>query len=138
VKTLRVILRWIQIEDRLEPFFKDHGEFFFTGRVTSGDRVVVTRVPEKGHWEISDNPRFNKVDHIDRVLFEGSPGPSLTVELVGEEVDRPGRNEHLEPYRRVFGGDPATWAGRRAPADEGLDDPESLSNWRVCYDIELS
>jgi hypothetical protein len=132
-----VVLRWIQIKDRLDPFFKEHGEFFFTGRVTSGDRVVVTRLPEMGHWEISDHPRFNKVDGIDRVLFEGTPGPSLLVELIGEEVDGSSRNEHLEPYRRVFGGDPSSWAGRRGPGDEGLDDPENLSSWCICYDVEL-
>ena len=137
MRKLRVTLRWIQIKDHLDPFFKDHGEFFFTGRVTSGDRVVVTRLPDKGHWEISDHPRFNKVDGIDRVLFEGVPGPSLTVELNGEEVDGTTRNEHLDPYRRVFTGDPANWAGRRAPGDEGLEDPENLGNWRICYDIEL-
>ncbi|HJK99573.1 MAG TPA: hypothetical protein RMF84_20265, partial [Polyangiaceae bacterium LLY-WYZ-14_1] len=86
-KTLRVILRWIQVKDKLEPFFKDYGEFFFRTRVTSGNRTVEYRLPEEGHWEISDHPRFNRVDKIDKVLFEGDAGDSLVVELFGEEID---------------------------------------------------
>jgi hypothetical protein len=27
--------------------------------------------------------------------------------------------------------------GRYAPDDEGSNDPENMSNWRICYDIEL-
>lgn len=136
-RKVRVILRWIQIKDKLEPFFKDHGEFFFTARVTSGDHVMETRLPEKGHWEISDHPRFSKVDKIDRILFEAVPGETLAVELFGEEIDKLSANDHLDAYRRDFSGPPETWVGRQAPGDEGSPDPENMVNWRICYDVEL-
>lgn len=135
---VRVILRWIQIKDTLEPFYKDHGEFFFRTRVTSGNRTTEHRLPEKGHWEISDHPRFNKVDKLDVVIFDGPAGDEMVVELFGEEIDQFKPNDHLEEYRKEFTGDPANWAGRQAPGDEGSTDPENMSNWRVCYDIEVS
>ena len=62
-----------QVKDKLEPFFKEYGEFFFRTKVTSGAMTVEHRLPEKGHWEISDHPRFSRVDKIDRILFEGEP-----------------------------------------------------------------
>jgi hypothetical protein len=135
-KTLRVILRWIQIKDKLEPFFKDYGEFFFRTRVTSGNRTVEYRLPEEGHWEISDHPRFNRVDKIDKVLYEGEAGESLKVELFGEEIDTLSDNDHLDEYKREFTGDPTSWVGMVAPHDEGSEDPENLSNWRVAYEIK--
>jgi len=136
-KTVQVILRWIQVLDKLEPVFKDHGEFFFTTTVTSGNQTESYRLPEEGHWEVSDHPRFNKIDKIDLIIFEGPVGDSLTVELQGEEIDQLSDNDSLELYRRIFEGDPATWAGRQRPGDEGPSDPENLPNWRVCYDVNI-
>ena len=136
-KRVRVILRWIQIKDKLEPFFKEHGEFFFTTKVSSGDRTVETRLPESGHWEISDHPRFNKVDKIDKVLFEGAASEKLVVELFGEEIDQMSANDHLDPYKKEFSGPAESWVGRHAPGDEGSTDAENMSNWRICYDIEM-
>ncbi|MDT8340068.1 MAG: hypothetical protein RQ751_01030 [Longimicrobiales bacterium] len=136
-KTVRVILRWIQVLDKLEPVFKEHGEFFFTTRVTSGNHTEQYRLPEEGHWEVSDHPRFNKIDKIDLIIFEGSAGDSLTVEFEGEEIDQLSANDKLERYARTFTGNADAWAGRKRPGDEGEDDPESLPNWRVCYDVEV-
>lgn len=136
-KTVRVILRWIQVLDKLEPVFKDYGEFFFTTTVTSGNHLESYRLPEEGHWEVSDHPRFNKIDKIDLIIFEGAAGDSLTVQLEGEEVDQLSENDALEKYSRTFTGEPSTWVGRHRPGDEGPDDPENLPNWRVCYDVEV-
>ena len=137
-RKVRVILRWIQIKDSLEPFYDETGEFFFTTRVSTGGQVVENRLPEEGQWEISDHPSRNKVDKIDLVLFEGELGETMTVELLGEEVDPVGANDHLETYAKDFTGPAETWIGRQAPGDEGSDDPENLSNWRICYDVELA
>ena len=137
-KRIRVTLRWIQIKDNLEPFYKEYGEFFFRTRVTSGGASAEHRLPEKGHWEISDHPRFNKVDKIDKILFEGEAGDSMVVELLGEEIDQFTPNDHLDPYRREYTGDVEGWVGVIVPSDEGSDDPENMSNWRVCYEIELA
>lgn len=136
-KQIRVTLRWIQIKDKLEPFFKEYGEFFFTTRVTSGNRTVENRLPEEGHWEITDHPRFNKVDKIDKVIFEGEAGDTLVVEMNGEEIDQFSANDQLDAYRKEFVGDPEAWVGRQAPGDEGSTDPENMSNWRICYDVEM-
>ena len=45
-------------------------------------------------------------------------------------------NDHLENYSRSFTGDPSEWLGRHQPTDEGIGDPENMSDWRICYDIE--
>jgi len=135
---IRVILRWIQIKDNLEPAWDDEGEFRFRSKVTTGGTSNELKFPEKGFWAISDHPRRNKVDKIDKVLFEGEAGDSLVVELFGEELDQMTANDHLEDYRREFTGSPSSWVGRHQPTDEGTGDPENLSNWRVCYDIEMA
>ncbi len=133
---IRVILRWIQIKDNLEPAWDDEGEFRFRSKVTTGGTSHELKFPEKGFWSISDHPRRNKVDKIDKVLYEGEAGDSLVVELFGEELDQLTANDHLEDYRREFTGSPSSWVGRHEPTDEGPGDAENLSNWRVCYDIE--
>jgi hypothetical protein len=133
-----VILRWIQIKDNLEPFYETHGEFRFSSRVTTGAEVTETRFPEEGHWEISDHPQFNKVEGIDKVLFDGPAGETLLVELFGEEIDPFSANDQLNEYRREFTGAPDTWAGPQAPGNEGLGDPENMPLWRVAYDVEVS
>jgi len=136
-KRVRVVLRWIQIKDALEPFFKEHGEFRFRSRVSSGGTVREEHVPEEGHWTISDHPRFNKVDEIDRVLFDGPAGDRLVVELFGEELDSLSANDPLDPYRREFYGSAEEWAGLYTPGDEGRGDPENLALWRVGYEVTV-
>ncbi|MEJ2539144.1 MAG: hypothetical protein P8188_04030 [Gemmatimonadota bacterium] len=136
--TVRVILRWIQVLDKLEPVFKDYGEFFFRTRISSGHQTEEYRLPEKGHWEVSDHPRFNKIDKIDLIVFEGPAGDTLTIEFEGEEIDQLSANDSLEKYSRTLAGDAVTWAGRFQPGDEGAQDPENLPNWRVCYDVEVT
>ncbi len=136
-KHVRVILRWIQIKDMLEPANEAHGEFRFRARVSSGGAVTETSFPEEGHLEISDNPRFNTVRGIDLVIFDGPAGDSLVVELFGEEIDLLGANDHLDDYRREFTGPADGWAGIQAPGNEGLRDPENMPLWRVGYEIEV-
>jgi len=94
-------------------------------------------MPEEGHWEITDHPRFNKVDKIDKVIFEGEAGDTLVIEMNGEEIDQFSANDQLDAYRKEFVGDSEAWVGRQAPGDEGSTDPENMSNWRICYDVEL-
>ena len=56
----------------------------------------------------------------------------------GVELDQFTANDHLEDYRREYGGELSTWIGRHQPTDEGAQDPENMVDWRVCYDIELA
>jgi hypothetical protein len=140
---IRVVLRWIQILDTLEPAWKEKGEFRFTSRVSSenaGGVVKEMRFPEQGHYEISDHPAWNKVV-MNRNIFEGEVSDHLVVELLGEELDTLSANDHLDTYRREFRGEPSAWFGWYGPGDDTTQevnsaDPENMSNWRVCYVIE--
>jgi hypothetical protein len=131
---IRVTLRWVQILDNKEPFYKERGEFFFRARVKGDGKEQETRIPQDGYFEISDHPSWNKVN-LDRVLFDGPVGSRLAIELIGEEVDMSSPNDRLELYKRVFAGDSAAWLGEHSPHDED-EDPENLKDWRVCYRIE--
>ncbi|MGH7506881.1 MAG: hypothetical protein ACRELX_14585 [Longimicrobiales bacterium] len=136
---VRVTLHWIQILDTMEPFYKARGEFRFTTRVTSdvGARVQETRFPAEGHYEISDQPGWNKLN-LDRVTFEDEVASRLMVELLGEELDDLSGNDHLDRYERVFEGMPASWVGVYGPGDKAQPTvPEVMRNWRVSYSIEL-
>jgi len=134
---IRVTLRWIQIKDNKEAMWDDEGEFRFRSKVTSGAKVEEIEFPEQGYWAISDHPRRNKVDKIDKVLFDGEAAEMLVVELFGVELDQMSANDHLADYRREYTGDVSTWTGRHQPTDEGSADPENMVDWRVCYDIEV-
>ena len=133
---IRVILRWIQIKDNKEAMWDDEGEFRFRSRIATNGESHELTFPEQGYWSISDHPRRNKVDKIDKVLYEGGCGDNLVVELFGEELDDFTANDSLENYRREYSGDASTWIGRHQPTDEGTEDPENMVDWRVCYDIE--
>jgi hypothetical protein len=135
---IRVILRWIQVTDIHEAPGDMEGEFRFRSKVTTGDQANEMQFPEPpNYWTFRDDVRFNKMK-VDKTLFEGEAGDSLVVELSGEELDRWSKNDLLEPYRKEFTGPLSSWIGRYQPADEGSDDPENLSDWRICYDVELA
>lgn len=136
---IRVTLRWLQILDDLEPFFKDKGEFVFWAKVwtdNGGGHAQETRMPRKGHYAISDHPRWNRLNNLDKVLFEGEVVDHLAIELRGEELDQLSGNDQLEFYTRTFTGAIGDHCRLIQPGDEGSDDPENMSNWRVGYEIE--
>ncbi|MEJ2202643.1 MAG: hypothetical protein P8170_00900 [Gemmatimonadota bacterium] len=136
---IRVILRWIQVTDIHEAPGDQEGEFRFRSRVATGDEANELQFPTPpSYWTFRDDPRFNKMDKIDKVLFEGEAGDSLVVELSGEELDLLSPNDQLEPYRKEFTGPVSSWLGRYQPTDEGVGDPENLKDWRICYDVELA
>ena len=136
VERIRVVLRWIQIKDSKEAVWDDEGEFRFRSKITTGGDSHEVELPEQGYWTISDHPRRNKVDKIDKTLYEGEARESLTVELFGVELDQLTADDHLADYRREFSGPAASWIGRHQPSDEGSGDPENMVDWRICYDIE--
>lgn len=131
---IRVTLRWVQILDNKEPFYKDRGEFFFRAVVRGNGAPQETRIPQDGTFEISDHPAWNKVN-FDRVIFDGTVADKLEIQLAGEEVDATSKNDELELYHRTFVGDPSAWLGEHSPHDED-EDPEHMADWRVCYRIE--
>jgi hypothetical protein len=134
---VRVILKWLQILESLDT--DDTGEFVFNFRVftrNNGGMIQETRLPEEGHLEISESRMSNRLDHINKVLFDGYVSDHLKIEAQGEEIDQFSANELLDQYQREFTGDVATFLGRHNPGDEGSIDPENMGNWRICYDIE--
>ena len=125
---IRVTLRWLQILDNLEPFFKEKGEFVFWSKVITdnhGGKVEERRMPAKGHYSISDRPRWNRLKNLDKVLFEGEVSDHLVVELRGEELDQFSANDQLDTYRRTFTGPIGSHVAKVQPGDEGSDDPET-------------
>jgi hypothetical protein len=137
---IKVTLRWIQILDKLEPFYKERGEFRFFAKVTAdGGAAVETRFPSEGYYEISDHPAWNKLN-LERVIFEGDVETGLKVSLTGEEIDFATANDQLDAYERLFSGSPTEWVGAYGPGDFEVDihpeDPENMSNWRVSYRID--
>ena len=132
---IQVVLRWIQILDKMEPFYKETGEFVFRSKVASGGKEHETRFPEEGYYAISDKPGWNRLEKLNKVLFDGVPGDELVVELMGEELDQFSANDMLDHYRREFKGDVSQWVGHYEPVDEGSTDPENMAKWRVCFDI---
>lgn len=132
---IQVVLRWIQVLDKMEPFYKDTGEFVFRSKVEAGGTVEEKRFPEEGYYAISDKPGWNRLEKLNKVLFDGVPGERLVLELKGEELDQFSANDELDHYRREFTGNPSNWIGHYEPVDEGSADPENMTNWRICYDI---
>ena len=135
---IRVTLRWIKILDKLEPFFKETGEFRFSSKISTnnaGGFSHETQFPEEGHYSLSDKPGWNFVT-LNKVLFEGDVEDHLVVELMGEELDLASANDQLDKYERVHQGPVDDWLGLYEPADEGSTDPEAMSNWRISYIIE--
>ena len=135
---IRVTLKWIKILDNLEPFFKETGEFRFRSRISSESGEGFsheTRFPEEGHYSLSDKPGWNYVT-LNKVLYEGDADDHLVVELFGEEIDLLSANDELDHNRREYRGPVDEWAQLYEPADEGSDDPEAMSNWRISYIIE--
>ncbi len=135
---IRVTLKWIKILDNLEPFFKETGEFRFRSRISSESGEGFsheTRFPEEGHYSLSDKPGWNYVT-LNKTLFEGEADNHLCVELFGEELDLMSANDELDHYKREHRGPVDDWVGLYEPADEGSEDPEAMSNWRISYIIE--
>lgn len=137
-KRVRVILRWIQILDSLDN--DQEGEFVFKFRVytkNGGGQIQETRMPEQGHIAIHEGRMSNRLDHLNKVIFDGMVSDHLKVEAQGEELDRFSENDLLEIYQREFTGPPEGFAGRHVPGDEGSVDPENLGNWRIGYEVEI-
>jgi len=139
---VRVILRWIQILDKMEPAWEEVGEFRFQTRVSTAGTTQEFHFPEAGHYEISDHPAWNKLV-LNRVIYEGPAGDSMTIELLGQEIDSLSSNDVLDHYQRQFEGSHDAWYGWYGPGEDVppeltkvSEDPEMMDKWRVCYIIQ--
>ena len=71
---IRVVLRWLQILDTRDPAWKESGEFVFRTKVLTGGHPGEgdgDPLPEEGHWDVRADPQYNRLNHLDRVIFEG-------------------------------------------------------------------
>ncbi|HUG41328.1 MAG TPA: hypothetical protein VMM12_12645 [Longimicrobiales bacterium] len=137
---IRITLRYLEVLDRKD--LDDYGEFVFRFKGSVPERGVVqeTRIPETGHYSISDHVAMNRLT-LDKVVFDGEvqDGETLVLEATGEELDRLSANDYLAPYRREFTGPVSGWIGDHTPWDEGSDDvtdPEQLGDWRFAFRID--
>jgi hypothetical protein len=137
---IRVTLRYIEVLDRKD--LDEYGEFVFRFKASIPEREVErsVRLPESGHYSVSDHPAMNRLK-LDKVIFESevSDGDTLVLEASGEELDFLSPNDQLAPYRREFSGPVSSWIGRHTPWDEGTDDvadPEQMDDWRFSFEIE--
>jgi hypothetical protein len=134
---VRVVLKWVQILDKKEPFYESHGEFVFRARIQPDNdetRLVETRLPTSGHYSITDAAGENR-HRLDVPIFEGPVTERLAIEVTGVELDRFSADDELNPYRRIFDGPPGSWIGPYGPGDERIE-PEDLGDWRIWYRIE--
>ena len=89
-----------------------------------------------GFYSISDKPGWNRLEKLNKVLFDGVAGESMVIDLRGVELDQLSANDELDHYRREFQGNVADWLGHYEPVDEGSTDPENMPKWRICFDIQ--
>ena len=132
---LRVVLEKIEVLDDRDLLGK--GEVWFEARVRTslgGGTESSRRLPERGHFSVSDKPGCNVVD-LGVEIFCGKASGELVVQIRGGELDWLTRDDPLGTYTRRFEGAPAKWLGRYQPDDEPLDS-EDVGLWRVTYRIE--
>jgi len=141
VSRIRVILEKVQILNDHDPWIKGAGEFHFTACVSFNNdacRRHWFRVPQKGHYHISDWPGRNEKE-LDVCVFDGyvTEKDNMAVSLLPIEEDWLDPDDELTLYRRHFNGPPETWVGSYAPDDEPASrDAEKLSDWKLWYRIE--
>lgn len=141
VSRIRVILEKVRIHDDQDWWFKGRGEFSFTSCVSFNEdacRRHWVRVPQKGHFKISDRPGANERE-LNVCVFDGyvAEKDSMSISLLPTEEDWLTRDDELSLYRRHFSSPPETWVGDYAPGDEPAPgDAEKLRDWMVWYRIE--
>jgi hypothetical protein len=136
-RKVRVVLEKIRIDDDREPFFKGKGEFRFHAKVWTPDNgglLKETRLPEEGHFHLSDLPGSNEV-RLDAVLFENWVEGKLAIQMGGLELDTFDPDDRLASFKHVFRGDPANWFGHYAPTGEAVD-PQDMEGWKLWFRVE--
>lgn len=141
VSRIRVVLEKVRILNDHDPWIKGRGEFHFTACVSFNNdscRRHWYRVPQKGHYKISDWPGRNEQE-LNVCIFEGyvAEEDNMSISLLPIEEDWLDPDDELSLYRRHFNGPPETWVGRYSPDDEPPgSDAEKLSDWMLWYRIE--
>jgi hypothetical protein len=141
VSRIRVILEKVRILNDHDPWIKGAGEFHFMTCVSFNSdpcRRHCVRVPQKGHYHISDWPGHNEKE-LNVCVFDGyvAEKDNMTISLLPMEEDWLDPDDKLSLYRRQFNGPPETWVGHFGPGDESpYSDVEKMSDWMLWYRIE--
>jgi len=134
---IKVIVDKIRILNDMDPCIKGDGELVFTSEVIpdkDSSRKKVLRLPDKGVYKVSDKPGKNDIK-LEKTIFEGEvKNNSLSITIMGKEIDCCDPDDDLTRYHRVFTGDPAKWIGEYSPDDEYLD-KEDVGEWAIWYRI---
>jgi hypothetical protein len=136
IRRVKVTLNRVQVLDDHDGIFSGRGELAFDAVVAPNanpHRAVRTRIPEQGLLKLSSK----EARDLQVVLYDGfvEADAKLAVTIGGTELDYFlffQRKEKLARYHRML----PLKSGHLAPDDE-LHDPESLSDWKVWYTVEV-
>jgi hypothetical protein len=137
---VRVCLEKVQILDDKDPCFLGDGEFQFFARVSPASGGIASAWRKVAGPRGSFDAGAGAVIQLDTVVFDDLVGveDKLQITLGGREIDWPSwldGSDSLTTYRRNV---PVPAVSRSyGPGDEGNDDPESLSDWKVWYRLEV-
>lgn len=138
VRQVKVILHRIRVLDDKDPLFKGAGELVFKASVApngSPVRAVATRLPRRDNYVAKSGQSID----INEVIYEGpiEPDASLVVSITGEELDWPACFNNNDPLTRYLRRIPVpAQTTHYGPGDEP-NDPESLADWQLWYNIEV-
>ena len=141
VSRIRVILEKVRILNDHDPWIKGRGEFHSTVCVSFNDdpcRHHWYRVPQKGHYKISDWPKCNEQE-LNLCVYDGyvAEDDNMSISVLPIEEDWLDPDDELSLYRRQFNGPPETWVGVYSPEDEPPESElEKQSDWMLWYRIE--
>jgi hypothetical protein len=136
IRRVKVTLNRIQVLDDHDGIFTGKGELAFDAVVAPNanpHRAVRTRIPEHGVLKLASG----EARDLKLVLYEGfvEHDARLAVTIGGTEFDYFlffMRQERLARYHRVV----PLKSAHFEPGDEA-NDPESLSDWKVWYTVEV-
>jgi hypothetical protein len=141
VSRIRIVLEKVRILVDKDPWIKGRRKFHFMACVSFNNdpcRHHWSRVPQKGHYKISDWPR-SKNRKLDICVFDGyvAEKDNMSISILPGKEDWLDPNDKFSLYRRHFNGPPETWVGSYSP-DHKLAhrDTKKLSYWKLWYRIE--
>lgn len=139
IYNVRIVLNKIEVVDDRDPCFKGAGELVFTTSVApngSPARTVRARFPEKGHLSIGSGQSIE----LGEVIYEGQleKEDALFLSIAGEELDWPRFFDHNDKLTRYIRSIPVPEKTTKYSPDDEPNDPESLSDWKIWYTVEVS
>jgi hypothetical protein len=135
-RRVRVRLDAVQVLDDKDGCLTGAGELVFDALVAPNAnpaRAVRTRLPDSGVLKVASGQRVE----LGQLIYDGlvEAGASLAITIGGKEIDAFlffRREEKLARYHRVL-----PLKSAHVKPDDEANDPESLSDWKVWYTVEV-